>query len=418
MKTTGIIAEYNPFHNGHQFHLESARARTDADFLIVVMSGCFTQRGLPAVMDKFLRARAALEGGADLVLELPLPYATGSAEYFAMGAVTLLDRLGVTDALCFGSECGDIAPLREAADVLAREPSAYKSVLQTMLSEGHSFPAAQAAALASVLPAETAEGLLSSPNNRLGIEYSKALIRRNSRIRPVTLPRKGAAYDDARLCGGANGPEAPLSSALAIRRSLAAQNGYLQVTDHIPAHQRPVYAREWNRSFPVFPDDFSLLLHYRLLTSSRDDIGACWDVSPGLADKISGALPDFTTYMKFCDRLKSREITHTRVSRSLLHILLDIRRAHIEAYAACGYISYARILGLRKSASPLLHAIKGNADIPLLSKLADAARILSPQAHEMLERDVTASHIYEAVCARKYGRAMRSEYGRELAFLP
>lgn len=418
MKTTGIIAEYNPFHNGHQFHLENARTRTGADFLVVVMSGCYTQRGLPAVMDKFFRARGALEGGADLVLELPLPYAAGSAEYFAMGAVTLLDRLGVIDHICFGSECGDVGPLYAAADILSKEPPAYKAALQTLLSAGYSFPAAQAAALAKQQPAQTDPGLLSAPNNRLGIEYIKALLRRNSSIRPVTVPRKGAAYDDGCLSKGKKCQDVPLSSALAIRRSLATQNGYLEAADHIPSHQRLVYEQEWNHSFPVYPDDFSLLLHYKLLTSSRDDMVSCWDVSPSLADKICRALPAFTTCTDFCGRLKSRDITHTRISRSLLHILLDIRTAHIQEYTARDYISYARILGLRKSASPLLHAIKENTGIPLLSKLADAPRILSPQAYEMLARDITASHVYEAVCARKFCRPMRSECARELIILP
>lgn len=424
MKTTGIIAEYNPFHNGHQFHLETARTETGADFLIVVMSGCYTQRGLPAVMDKFLRARGALEGGADLVLELPLPYATGSAEYFAAGAIALLDRLGVTDSVFFGSECGDIPSLRQVADILAREPEKYRAALQNNLSMGVSFPAAQAEALARICSAKNcgaaascSEKLLSSPNNRLGIEYIKALIRRKSSIRPVTVSRNGAGYDDVCLRMKDNGQSAPLSSALAIRRSLSDQNGYLQILDHIPAHQHPVYHREWDRSFPVSPDDFSLLLHYKLLSSTRDSIASCWDVSSSLADRIYRALPDFTTYMEFCSRLKSRDITHTRISRSLLHILLDIRAAHIEEYVSRDYISYARVLGLRKNASPLLHAIKENASVPLISKLADASRILPPEALEMLARDITASHIYEAVCARKFRRPMRNEYARELVVL-
>ncbi|MBD5460705.1 MAG: nucleotidyltransferase family protein [Lachnospiraceae bacterium] len=424
MNTTGIIAEYNPFHNGHQFHLEAARTDTGADFLVVVMSGCYTQRGLPAVMDKFLRARGALEGGADLVLELPLPYATGSAEYFAAGAIALLDRLGVTNSVFFGSECGDIHALRQAADILAREPEKYRAALQNRLSMGVSFPAAQAAALARTCPAglcgtaaPDSETLLSSPNNRLGIEYIKALTRRNSSIRPVTVSRKGAGYDDSHLCTKENDQGVPLSSALAIRRSLFDQNSCLQVLDHIPPHQHPVYQQEWNRSFPVSPDDFSLLLHYKLLSSTRDSIVSCWDVSSSLADKIYSALPGFSTYMEFCGRLKSRDITHTRISRSLLHILLDIRAAHIEEYISRDYISYARILGLRRSASPLLHAIKENASVPLISKLADASRILPPEALEMLARDITASHIYEAVCARKFRRPMRNEYARELVIL-
>ena len=147
MRATGIIAEYNPFHNGHKYHLETSRKLTGADYTVVVMSGNFVQRGVPALLSKYDRAGMALRNGADLVLELPAFYACGSAEYFALGAVSLLDKLGVVDSLCFGSECGDIDALSKAGRFLADEPEEYRLRLNALLEQGHSFPTARALAL-------------------------------------------------------------------------------------------------------------------------------------------------------------------------------------------------------------------------------------------------------------------------------
>lgn len=425
MKVTGIIAEYNPFHNGHQYHMNETRFQTDADYIIVVMSGNYTQRGLPAVMDKYLRTRMALAGGADLVLELPLPYAAGSAEFFATGAVTLLDRLGTVNQLCFGSEQGEISPLQKAAELLSTEPPAYKAALQKRLAEGASYPAAQTYALTQAAAAVSAEpavsapamsDLMSAPNNRLGIEYLKALLKRGSAMTPVTIRREGAGYHDAAL-------QTAYSSALAIRENLLHTEDLSAVCRQMPAFTNQLLAENRNRTFPVSPDDFSLLLQYRLLTLSADanfpgSLCDFWDVSSDMADKIAKQLPQFSAYMKFCDRLKSKDITHTRISRSLLHILLDIRGEQVQAYAAHDFIPYARILGFRESAAPLLHAIKQNTSVPLLSKPADAEKLIAPWGVSMFKKEITASHIYESVISQKFHTPMRNEYTRQIIVQP
>lgn len=227
MNVTGIIAEYNPFHNGHLYQLEKARNDTNADYLIVVMSGDFVQRGAPALIDKYTRAKMALENGADLVLELPVLWSTASAEYFAGAGIALLDRIGVTSAVCFGCETPDQAALLSLARFLAEEPSAYRSALNDALKKGMSYPAARAFAvqtslsaplsgdpsiLASVTP-ELAETILASPNNILGLEYCKALFRRNSQIRPVPIARIGSGYH-------ANNLDTSFASATGIRSYL------------------------------------------------------------------------------------------------------------------------------------------------------------------------------------------------------
>ena len=188
MKTAGIIAEYNPFHTGHQYHIEQTRAITGADFIIVVMSGDFVQRGAPAFLSKLVRTKMALLGGADLVLELPASCSCQSAEYFAYHGVSLLHALGCVDFLSFGSECGDITQLRQAADFLTMESDAYKKYLRSLLQSGCSYPTARAKAAAALHPENAGfSTILDSPNNILGIEYLKALKRLKSAILPVCL---------------------------------------------------------------------------------------------------------------------------------------------------------------------------------------------------------------------------------------
>ncbi len=193
MKVCAVIAEYNPFHLGHAYHLRQARLLTEADYIIVVMSGDFVQRGDPALVDKYARAKAALSCGADLVLELPSCFATGSAEYFARGAVSMLDHLGMVDYLCFGSECTDIQFLAQFAEIFLEEPEPYKRILLEKLKLGYSYPTARSNALIIAYPALAADiSVVSSPNNILGIEYIKALHRRRSHILPVNIRRIGS----------------------------------------------------------------------------------------------------------------------------------------------------------------------------------------------------------------------------------
>ena len=209
MKVVGIIAEYNPFHKGHEYQIRYAREILGADYIVVAMSGDFVQRGAPALMEKHLRAEMALLGGADLILEMPVQTATASAEGFAAGGVSLLDGLGVVDELCFGSECGDTETLMNIAQILIKEPFEYRKLLQQNLRTGMSFPAARSSALIRYMrekatsvhntfgvSSEHIELILSSPNNILGIEYCKALLRLNSRILPHALLRKGCGYHD------------------------------------------------------------------------------------------------------------------------------------------------------------------------------------------------------------------------------
>ena len=416
MKVNGIIAEYNPFHNGHKYHLEASRSRTGADYTIIAMSGNFMQRGTPAMIHKYARAEMALQNGADLVLEIPSFYACASAEYYAHGALSLLDQLGVTDFLCFGSECGDVSVLKQIAEILAAEPAPYREFLTTCLKQGHSYPTARSLALTAYLEKHCSspkEHCATTPNNILGIEYMKALQGRNSNIKPVTIKRAGAQYHEQTLGSGypsATAIRHAIQTAPCDRLNKTTADTLAVLSDHLPDSALNILQNVCKTLQPIQMDDFSQILLYKLLCQAPYGYEKYLDTSSDLSDKISKNLFQFQSYSGFCNLLKSKDTTYTRLSRCLLHILLDIKAEDMEHYKAMDYVPYARVLGLRKDAAPLLSAIKEHTSIPLITKLADAENILGNDALEMLQRDIQVSHIYNAVEAAKCAAPIRNEY--------
>ncbi len=422
--TVGIIAEYNPFHNGHQYQIQKAKELTGADFCVIAMSGDFVQRGAPAIFDKYTRTHAALLCGADVVLELPPAFATSSAEDFAACGVALLDRLGVVDNLSFGSECGDLDSILGAAHALSQESEDFKQVLRAQLKAGHTFPQARIAALeADGLEAD----LLSAPNNILAVEYAKALMKRNSSIKPVTVLRQGSGYHEAGLSQtglSQAGPsqeqdsdETPLfSSATAIRKTLctadspsADETGLLDSLDrHIPRPALPLLSQ----AVPVTSHDFSALLTHRLLEC--DNLADYLDCSEELAARIRTSALSFGSWEDRIADLKTRQYTYTRVSRALCHILLGITKEETAERKERDYISYGRILGFRREAQPLLAAIKKASAIPMITKTADASSILDSVSYRDFQRDAACSHLYQAVLAQKSRQPVLNEYNHPI----
>lgn len=409
MKVCAVIAEYNPFHLGHAYHLKQARLLTAADYIVVVMSGNFVQRGDPALLDKYARTRAALSCGADLVLELPTCFSTGSAEYFARGAVSMLDQLGMVDYLCFGSECSDIQFLSQFADIFLEEPEPYKKVLLEKLRLGYSYPTARSNALLIAYPELVASiSVISSPNNILGIEYIKALHKCHSHIYPVNLRRMGSDYRDKRL-------GAIQSSARALRQAIQSGRSIDELQSQMPPEAYQVLTEYFTLERPLFPDDFSTLLHYKLLSEQVHGYTDYLDVSPDLSDKIRKYVYQFTTFSEFCDLLKSKDMTYTRISRCLLHILLNITKDNLQFYLDNqDSISYARLLGFRKEAKPLLTAIDQNTSIPLITRMADADKLLTLGGHHMFQQEIQISDIYSSIQAAKAGHKMYHEYTRPM----
>ena len=407
MKTVGIIAEYNPFHNGHFHQLHELRSRTGADFVVAAMSGDFVQRGEPAIYDKYTRTRMALSAGVDLVLELPVCFATGSAEGFAACGVALLDRLGVVDILGFGSESGDMEKLSQTASVLIREPEDYSSQLRTFLRQGMSFPKARAAALNACDP----DALLASPNNILGVEYLKALGQRNSSIKPVTIRRAGQGYHETSPVS-----QDVFASASAIRSAIRDQN-FPVVHGQVPG---AVFALLEHLE-PVFPDDLTPLLNARLLdlshTGGKSSFSDYADMSPELASRLGRDILNFATFSGRIMQLKTRSYTYTRISRALLHLLLGITAEQASYYKNLDYVCYARILGFRRQAAPLLSRLKRTSSLPLVTKTANAPKILNRDALSLLQMDFHASHLYQSLIYAKSGRLMPNEYTRSVIVL-
>lgn len=404
MRVNAVIAEYNPFHNGHKYHLDASARITSADYTIIVMSGNFVQRGAPAIIDKFTRTKAALLNGADLVIELPICYAASSAEYFATGAVALIDKLGVVDTISFGSECGNIAVLNRIAGILLNEPEEYSAYLKNNMKLGLSYPIARTNALIQFDSSLSDwRNVLSTPNNILGIEYIKALRRRKSRVTPCTTLRAGSDYHDIRL--GKN-----QSSAKAIREALASGQDMDFLSGHMPESAFGLL-KDSLRGIPMMlSDDFSESLYYKLLNEKNEGYTKYFDVSPALSDKILKYIYEYKSFSEFCNILKSKEMTYTRISRCLLHILLDLTNEKFEECKALDYTPYARVLGLKKDSSPLLSEIKKNSEIPLITKLADAKDILSDDAFQMLENELRMNDIYLSAMALKSGTNLQNEY--------
>lgn len=415
MKVTGIIAEYNPFHKGHEYQIKKARKLTGADYIIVVMSGDFTQRGAPALLDKYARASMALACGADLVLELPVRYACASAEFFAGGAVSILDGLGVVDSLCFGSESGDTGKIAASAQALlfAETDDGYRRRIRQAQKEGLSYPAARAKALN--LSDETDAQFWTLPNNILGIEYCKALTLSQSRIRPLTIRRQGSAYHEESLpAAPCRQEEDSFSSATAIRKALLEGTGFHTVKASLPEPTWPIWETHLNQQGLLSEQDFSLLIHYRLLMEAQNGYRKYADITPDLSDKLKKNLNHYTDWKSFCQLLNTKDLTYARASRCLTHILLNLTQENQDAGKTARFPSYARPLAFTKKAAPLLNAIKTNANIPYLPKLSTAAPLLTPFTAQMLREDIQASHIYQTVLCQKYHTPFTNEYQRQL----
>ena len=405
---TGIIAEYNPFHNGHAYQIEQARLLTGCDFLVVVMSGDYVQRGAPAVFDKYTRARMALACGADLVLELPVACSCASAEFFASGAVSLLDGLGCVDFLCFGSESGDLQSLMEPARILAKESPVFQEALRRGLSLGLSFPAARKEAFRACA---SNPDILDLPNNILGIEYLKALLQRESIIKPVTIKREGQGYHDTLLDSGfasASGirrflkqEEAPLSALPALKESLP--DPVMEVLKDTLAH-----------TLPVWEEDFSMLLRYELLHQSASDLTRYADISPDLGRRLKNCADKFSSFSEFVALVKTKDVTYTRITRALFHILLNLTGKDTRNSVA---MPYARILGFRKDHSRILGLLKENSRIPIIPKAADYKTYLTPDLQPLFEKDLFAANLYETIAAAKQKRAFLHDLKRSPVIL-
>jgi predicted nucleotidyltransferase len=406
MKTVGVIAEYNPFHKGHAYHLRAAREATGAGAAAVVMSGNYTQRGEPAAFDKWQRTRWALEAGADLVIELPTAYAVSSAEGFALGAVTLLHRLGAVDFLCFGSETDDLALLERIAGLLAEEPPEFRRHLKRLLSEGHTHARARAIAATLLLDDPAAEKALVSPNAILAVEYLKARRAIGSPLRPVAVCRLSAGYCE-------DGLDHEMPSATAIRAGVFARGvDDKRIIGALPPHVHASMAGAVRGGFrPVCMDDFSRMVLYSLRRLGKDGIANLGEVAEGLENRIYEACFRARTAGELVDRVSTKRYTRTRLQRILVYALLGIDKATLCSLRFPETPVYARILGFTRTGEALLKKISKAGDIDLVSKTA-AYNPGDAVLEKLFAIDVLGTDLYATVQHEPSWRAWGQDFTR------
>ncbi|SEW40851.1 nucleotidyltransferase [[Clostridium] fimetarium] len=434
MSTVGLITEYNPFHNGHLYHLETSKKITGADTVICVMSGSFVQRGEPAVIDKYTRTEMALTNGVNLLVELPTFYACSSAEYFSYGAIMTLEALGV-DFVSFGSECGDIDVLSYIAELLINEPARLSELIKEKLSSGLSYPKARNDSLCQYIKSincthdiSMIEKVLKSPNNILGIEYIKTIKKYSLTIKPYTIKRVGSDYNDTKI-------NTDLSSASAIRnaflnaadfdsnynegksdidsnhnesnddikRDIKNDNNSLQCS--IPESVYTSLLSSIGINFPICIDDFTVMLNSKLkylIYTDYTQLTRYLDVTIDFANRILNVFTGFETFTELIEKLKNKQLTYTRVSRSLLHILLEITDDSAIKYTKGESIPYIRLLGFDELGQIFLNKTKKECKVPLITKTADYK--------ELLNEDIFATEIYNISVFHKYRTKLTSEY--------
>lgn len=356
MRIAAIISEYNPFHRGHEYQIKMTKTEGNATHIIALMSGNFVQRGLPAIIDKYRRAEMALLGGADLVLELPVVYALSSAEFFADGAIRILNALNGVQLLSFGSEEGTLDNLKAIAEILAYEPDEFKELLKAELNLGHSYPKARNEALKNLLP-DLDVDFIQNPNNILGVEYLKAMIRTESLIEPFTVKRTGKGYHDLEL------NEEEFASATALRREIENDES---IQGYVP-HEVYTYIEELKKQDYPFTveEDFKDLLMYRLITE-KQSLNNIQEANEGLDNRIISRLRHLKeeTVESFINEIKTKRYTRTRISRILMQYLLAydlepiemLRRQTPEAI---------KILALNDKGKEILAALRKDKEIDL-----------------------------------------------------
>ncbi|MDO4803291.1 MAG: nucleotidyltransferase family protein [Lachnospiraceae bacterium] len=401
MKITAIIAEFNPFHNGHAEIIRKAREITGSDYVIILMSGDYVQRGAPAILDRHTRCRAALMGGADLVIAQPTRYCTSSAEDYARWSIRLLDALGIVDFLAFGSECGDISKITACAQYLSDESESFKEKLRAYQKTGLTFPKARAMAVPQF------GEILSAPNNILGVEYVKALIHTGSQIKPITIQRVGARHHDADISMG-------YASASSIRNLMVNHASYISdLSSVIPKDSLRVQLHSAADQGIVESNDFSLLLAEKIWSAPSPDYYLQYqDVTSDLAGTIFKNREKCCSFDAFAESLKNKSLTRTHINRALLHITLQLKARGGRLPESEKGALYAHVLGCRSSASSLLGLLSEHAEIPIITRPGVDREHLEKEAQDLLDEETRVSNLYNAVRAAKNGNSIINTLSR------
>ncbi len=395
MRTVGLVVEYNPFHNGHLYHLEQSKKITNCDYSVAIMSGNFLQRGEPALLDKWTRAKMAVDNGVDLVIELPFIYASRSAEFFSDGAIKILDSLGIVDSLCFGSEVGITHILSDIADILVDEPNLFKSSLKNNLELGLSFPKARSVALVEFFKSnnygktDQIENIMSSPNNILAIEYMKSLKKINSKIEPFALQRTSSNYHDKNISGD-------ISSATSIREDFFKNKNLENIKSVIP-HSTYKYMEsflEKNISFNSI-DNFCEILLYVFRLISYDKLSNVVGVEEGLQNRILKAFNNSNNLEFILNEISTKRYTNTRIKRILIHALIGLDKDTFKKLDSAGP-KYIRVLGANANGLKILSKAKATSTLPIITKFSNHKKSNDNLLDEMIDFDKKATDLYFA----------------------
>ena len=382
MKIAGIIAEYNPFHKGHELLIRKAR-ENGATHVIAVMSGNYVQRGEAAVFSQRARTEAALACGADLVLQLPVIYAASGAQSFAGAGVRILDALGCVDELVFGSECGDAQLIVSAAKAVYSDEVQQK--ISDEIKSGITFAAARENALRAVNPGLA--DIIQSPNNILGVEYAAAIEKIGSKIKPVTFARIGAGHGENGDCGG-------IASASYIRE-LIRNGGEWQ--KFVPDAAAKIFDTELkNGNALVNSSKFETAVLFKMRTAGKKNLAFAPDVSEGIENRIISAAEKATTLEELYDLAKTKRYTHARIRRIILNSVIGVTADDLALP-----VPYIRLLGLNDRGAEIIKASKERRKLPFIAKTSDIAQV-DKAAQRVFEIECIASDIY-SLCTEKTG---------------
>jgi predicted nucleotidyltransferase len=380
MKAAGVIVEYNPFHNGHLYHLQGTKKQTNADVYIAVMSGNFLQRGEPALVSKWTRAKMALHAGVDLVVELPYAFATGKAEVFSNGAISILQSLFVSD-ICFGSEHGKIEAFEKTVHFMNNNQAAFDKLVKQKMAEGFSYPKASSLAYNS-LEKENYTVDLSKPNNILGYHYVKAIHEQGSTITAQTLERTGAGYHDEK-------PQENIASATGIRKILLSEGELHKIQSFVPktTYEELIAYFEsygtfhyWEKYFPY--------LQYRLSITPAEQLRNIYEAEEGLEYRVIEKMKNSSSFAEFMEKIKTKRYTWTRLQRFLTHILTNTTKEEMAPFLQHQRANYVRILGFTEKGQQYLRHIKKDVEVPIISNVS------SKHDDPMLKLDLKASSAY------------------------
>ncbi|WP_319370231.1 nucleotidyltransferase [uncultured Ilyobacter sp.] len=378
MKATGVVVEYNPFHNGHRYHLEKAREEGTGEVVIAAMSGDFLQRGEPAIVNKWKRAEMALRSGVDIVVELPAYYSNQSAEIFARGAVGILGAMGVSD-LVFGSESGEIEKLKNIASL--EENEEFQSYLKEELGRGSSYPTSFAAAIEKI----TGEKGYMTPNDILGTEYVRSINKLGLDIKPIAIKREGTGYHSHDVSGD-------IASATAIRRMLGGEMG--KIKNLVPEPVYEILTNEFQNGRCAWLYEFYPILRHEIILH-KDSLGDIQDIEAGFENRLYESALKNREFEKFYEDIMTKRYTNARIQRILTHILLGIT-VKITEEAKKG-VPYVRVIGFNKNGGRYLKGIRDKGGIEVFTTLKNVSKKLSGREKELLDFNERCSMIYTVI---------------------